>query len=97
MLKIYRYLLPYLHLQVRKITDTLFHFRSEKLFSKYLECDKPAQPRSESPVIVIGMHRSGTTLVTRLLEDLCVSMGNSQGINTSEDFFFSVEMKFYLK
>lgn len=45
-------------------------------------------PRAESPVIVIGMHRSGTTLLARLLEDLGIAMGMWQAKETSEAMFF---------
>lgn len=45
-------------------------------------------PRPECPIIVIGMHRSGTSLLSHLLEDLGVSMGKWKGANTNEAMFF---------
>ncbi|WP_299880365.1 sulfotransferase [uncultured Cocleimonas sp.] len=59
-----------------------------KLFSQQLANKTPLKSRPESPIIIIGMHRSGTTLTTLLLEDLGVSMGCEQQISTSEDLFF---------
>ena len=40
-----------------------------------------------SPVIVIGMHRSGTSLVSRILESLGVFMGYRQEHNAEAQFF----------
>lgn len=54
----------------------------------YLQNPEPVIPRSESPVMIIGMHRSGTSLTTRLLEHLGASMGSRQEIETNEAFFF---------
>ncbi|NNF65471.1 MAG: sulfotransferase [Acidimicrobiia bacterium] len=43
---------------------------------------------SQAPIIVIGMHRSGTTAVTRLLEGLGVFMGRYQEGNAEAWMFF---------
>ncbi|NJM65813.1 MAG: sulfotransferase [Acaryochloris sp. RU_4_1] len=43
---------------------------------------------ASSPVIVIGMHRSGTSLLTRLLQRLGLWMGKHQGTDTNEAIFF---------
>lgn len=41
----------------------------------------------QSPVIVIGMHRSGTSLVTRLLEDMGLFVGWRKDVNHEAWFF----------
>lgn len=52
----------------------------------------PPRPVSNGPgmppLILIGMHRSGTTLVSRLLHDLGVYMGADQTTGTSESVRF---------
>lgn len=53
-----------------------------------LSSAEPVNPRPEKPVIVIGMHRSGTTLLARLLEDLGIAMGKWQAKETCEALFF---------
>ncbi|MCZ6693453.1 MAG: sulfotransferase, partial [Bacteroidetes bacterium] len=40
-----------------------------------------------APIVIIGMHRSGTTILTRMLEDSGVYFGNIKDTN-SESFFF---------
>jgi hypothetical protein len=45
---------------------------------------------AESPVVVAGMHRSGTTLVARILEAGGVFLGWMQGPATRESRFFQV-------
>lgn len=40
-----------------------------------------------APIVIIGMHRSGTTILTRILEDSGVYFGNIKDTN-SESFFF---------
>lgn len=62
--------------------------RAMTLLSERLADTIPCEARAESPVIIIGMHRSGTTLTTRLLEDLGVAMGAKQCTHNSEDLFF---------
>jgi hypothetical protein len=42
---------------------------------------------SVAPVLVIGMHRSGTSLVTRLLEDLGLFLGHRKDPNDEAVFF----------
>ena len=39
------------------------------------------------PVIIIGMHRSGTTLLSKLLENAGIFMGNKKEINNEALFF----------
>ena len=63
-------------------------FRAQRLFPRALGSTEPIRSRMECPVIVVGMHRSGTTLVTRLLQDLGVAMGSWQDAETGEAMFF---------
>ncbi len=41
----------------------------------------------KSPIIIIGMHRSGTTLVSRIFEQLGVFMGVKKDVNNESLFF----------
>lgn len=50
-----------------------------------------------APVIVLGMHRSGTTLTSKLLTDLGVSMGRLKGTDTRESIFFQAVNKAVFK
>lgn len=45
---------------------------------------------STSPIIIIGMHRSGTTLLTRQLEALGVFMGNRRETNQEATLFLNI-------
>jgi len=47
------------------------------------------------PVIVIGMHRSGTAALTRLLEHLGVFMGHDQDPNAEARFFLNLNRQFF--
>jgi len=47
------------------------------------------QPRS-APLIVIGMHRSGTTMVTRALEQLGAFMGTNLSPNAENEFIVAL-------
>lgn len=49
---------------------------------------RSSEPFSGSPIIIIGMHRSGTTLLSRLLRMSGVSMGAIRGKKTDESLFF---------
>ena len=44
----------------------------------------------KSPIIIIGMHRSGTTLVTKLLEEFGVFVGRNLGKNYESKFFLDL-------
>jgi hypothetical protein len=44
---------------------------------------------ARQPVIIIGMHRSGTTMLTKLLEDLGLFMGEKKEENNEAVFFLS--------
>jgi len=63
-------------------------YRAIKIFEQSVAGFEPVSPRSERPLIVIGMHRSGTSLLARQLEDLGVAMGKRQGGTTNEAMFF---------
>jgi hypothetical protein len=47
----------------------------------------------QSPIIIMGMHRSGTSLVTRLIENLGVFLGNDLDRNHESNFFKSINEK----
>lgn len=49
---------------------------------------KPLASVQKAPVIVIGMHRSGTTLLSRLLAEMGVHMGADTTGQTAESVFF---------
>ena len=44
-----------------------------------------------SPIIIIGMHRSGTTMLSRQLEALGVFMGNKKDSNHEAFFFLRID------
>lgn len=46
------------------------------------------QPRP--PIIIIGMHRSGTSMLTRMLEDMGLFMGAKKDKNNEAKFFFHI-------
>ena len=45
---------------------------------------------AQQPVIIIGMHRSGTTLITDVLEKLGLFMGTRQNTMQEARFFFEI-------
>ena len=45
-----------------------------------------------SPVIIIGMHRSGTTMITRLLESLGLFVGHNKESNHEAIFFHRINL-----
>ena len=66
----------------------------EKLFNATLNTS-PAdlenlvpQNNGTSPVILLGMHRSGTTLLSKLLRESGIYMGRLRGKDTDESLFF---------
>ena len=73
---------------VRHVAYRHRYYQAVKLFGQALDDGETVSPRLERPLIIIGMHRSGTSLLTRQLEDLGVAMGKWQGKNTSEAMFF---------
>lgn len=42
------------------------------------------------PVVILGMHRSGTTMISKLLEDLGLFMGAEKEINNEALFFWEI-------
>jgi len=73
---------------VRHVGYRHLYNRAVELLENSLDDCEPVSPRPERPIIVIGMHRSGTSLLAKLLEDLGVAMGKWRGKNTSEAMFF---------
>lgn len=45
---------------------------------------------SQQPVIILGMHRSGTTMITKLLENLGLFVGKEKEINHEALFFWEI-------
>lgn len=81
-------MLSYAKSAVRHVAYRHLHYRALKHFARALDDGESVSPRPECPLIIVGMHRSGTTLLARQLEDLGVAMGKWQGKNTSEAMFF---------
>lgn len=52
--------------------------------------DRHILPVGRPPVIVIGMHRSGTSMIARSLEELGLFMGARKEINNEATFFLSL-------
>ncbi|MCD4653834.1 sulfotransferase [bacterium] len=48
-----------------------------------------------SPLIILGMHRSGTSLITRLLADCGIFPGRKLSINAESIFFRNINEKIY--
>lgn len=44
----------------------------------------------KAPLIIIGMHRSGTTMITKMLEKLGFFMGREQEVNSESIFFHDI-------
>lgn len=44
----------------------------------------------QSPVIIVGMHRSGTTMITKMLENLGLFVGVEKEINNEALFFWKI-------
>jgi hypothetical protein len=44
----------------------------------------------QSPVIIVGMHRSGTTMITKMLENLGLFAGAEKEINNEALFFWKI-------
>lgn len=44
----------------------------------------------KAPLIIIGMHRSGTTMITKMLEKLGFFMGSEQEVNSESIFFHDI-------
>lgn len=43
-----------------------------------------------SPIIIVGMHRSGTTMITKMLENLGLFVGAEKEINNEALFFWNI-------
>lgn len=44
----------------------------------------------QSPVIIVGMHRSGTTMITKMLENLGLFVGDKKEVNNEAYFFWDI-------
>ncbi len=55
-----------------------------------IEKNDKIQPVKMSPLIIIGMHRSGTTLLSKILEDSGVFMGVKKEVNNESVFFLKI-------
>ena len=42
------------------------------------------------PIIIVGMHRSGTTMITKMLENLGLFVGDQKEINNEALFFWNI-------
>ncbi len=68
-----------MNLQKTKEFIKKYYFHSKKqLLKKFIRTD---------PIIIAGMHRSGTTLLSRILEQLGVFLGNKKEENNEAIFF----------
>lgn len=52
---------------------------------------------AKSPVIIIGMHRSGTTMISQLLEELGLHAGTSKDSNHEARFFHRINEWLFLQ
>lgn len=61
-----------------------------KAYRQMLEGELAETPVYEDvrPLIILGMHRSGTTLLSRLLRQAGIFMGSTRGAATDESLFF---------
>ncbi len=47
-------------------------------------------PTSRPPIIIVGMHRSGTTMITKMLEGLGLFVGHRKEVNNEALFFYNI-------
>ena len=45
---------------------------------------------NQQPIIILGMHRSGTTMITKMLENLGLFVGAEKEINHESLFFWEI-------
>jgi len=65
--------------------------QARQRFVAALDSDE-CEVRDESPVIVVGMHRSGTSLTSTILQEMGVSMGFHTGKNSESSHFLHRNM-----
>jgi hypothetical protein len=53
--------------------------------------------QSSNPVILLGMHRSGTSLTTRLLKDVGIFMGSKLSKNAESPYFQNVNREIFAR
>lgn len=51
---------------------------------------KPFKPSVRQPIIILGMHRSGTTMVTEMLKELGLFVGEDLDINCESNYFYKI-------
>jgi hypothetical protein len=51
---------------------------------------KSFRPSVRQPIIILGMHRSGTTMVTQMLKDLGLFVGDDLDINCESKYFYKI-------
>ncbi|MFY0591947.1 sulfotransferase [Roseivirga sp.] len=76
----------YLELKIYNDLEKLFNASLKKPLAE-LKIPVP-QNNGMSPVILLGMHRSGTTLLSKILRESGVYMGSLRGKDTDESLFF---------
>ena len=78
------------HLITRKLYKKWFHGQYINLMNKQVETNTTVAYSSyeQSPIIVLGMHRSGTSLLIDALTSIGLFAGDITGPDTSESLFF---------
>ena len=76
--------------QLLSLNVIVHNFRSDisRNNSRNINIYSLAPESTFSPVIIIGMHRSGTTILSQILQNIGVFMGISKAIETNESLFF---------
>lgn len=79
-------------MQIRRFDHHLFRKLFKRWFSrKYIdamESDRSLSISDSSPIIVVGMHRSGTSLLIKAMDQMGVFTGDVTGPDTSESLLF---------
>lgn len=76
------------YLEHRILKDLRKRLDIELKSSETLSNHSLAGNRGASPVIILGMHRSGTTLTSKILRSSGIHMGQLRGKDTDESLFF---------
>jgi hypothetical protein len=58
---------------------------------EYIDMQKDHTDKGYDPVIILGMHRSGTSMIARVIESLGVFLGNKKDINHESVFFLDLD------
>lgn len=73
---------------LRLSSDYNIHLKTDRFFTQLKETE---------PIIIVGMHRSGTSLITRVLEDLDVFVGNDLSVNHESKLFQKLNIWIFKK